>query len=25
MGKWIALEAIWKVPALRARALLGRL
>jgi len=25
MGKWIVLEAIWKVPALRARALLGRL
>ena len=24
MGKWIVLEAIWKVPALRARALLGR-
>jgi len=25
MGKWIVLEAIWKVPALRARALFGRL
>jgi len=25
MSKWIVLEAIWKVPALRARALLGRL
>jgi dolichol-phosphate mannosyltransferase len=25
MSKWIVVEAIWKVPALRARALLGRL
>jgi dolichol-phosphate mannosyltransferase len=25
MSKWIVLEAIWRVPALRARALLGRL